>query len=457
MLDWATSSGEHDFRPSEMSIGGFLIWAVCSVWLFATPRGKAVIPFIVGCCYLTTGQGISIGGMYFPVFRLLLLLGVVRVLVKQERIEGGLLTKDKWVLALAAWVFVASFGHEFEDGSGPVYASGIALNITLSYFLIRIWTSDLENVKGVIAALAIVLVPVAISMALEVTTGKNLFSVFGGVSLNAAVRDGELRASGPFKHPILAGTVGATLLPLFIGLYSRARMRAIIGIVAAVAMVLTSNSSGPMMSAIVAIVAVGFWKYRVHTRKVQIGAVLFYIAYDMISVLPGYYIITKADLTGSSTGRHRADLIAASIRYLSEWWFVGTDYTRHWMLFGGSFSPNHTDITNYYLAFGVMSGLAGLFMLVWLIWLSFRQVGNFVRPDSGMANSDKFFVWCLGAGMLSHAATSISVSYFDQSVNFFWMNLALISSASALAMYGATESADADDQPQPAGTIPENS
>ena len=440
-----------------MSVGGFIILAACALGVLVASRKNALIPFIAGCCYLTNAQSINLGGSYLPAFRLLLIVGLIRVLVKGERIEGGLLAKDKWVFALAAWVILASFGHEFAPGSGPKYAIGIAFNITVAYVLFRVWALDLMSVKDAIGSLSFVLLPVALSMIVEVTTGKNLFSIFGGVNPDVAIRDGEFRASGPFKHPILAGTVGATLLPLFIGLCSHARIRAIIGIVAAVAIVVTSNSSGPMMSAVVAIAAVCFWKFRVHTRKVQIGAVLFYIAYDIISVLPGYYIITKADFTGSSTGRHRADLIAASIRYLSEWWFVGTDYTRHWMLFGVSFSPNHTDITNYYLAFGVMSGLAGLFMLVWLIWLSFRQVGNFVRPDSGMANSDKFFVWCLGAGMLSHAATSISVSYFDQSVNFFWMNLALISSASALAMYGATESADADDQPQPAGTIPENS
>jgi hypothetical protein len=438
-----------------MSIGGFLIWIVCSVWLMAAPRSKAVVPLLVGCCYLTLGQAISIGGMYFPAFRLLLLVGLIRVIVRKETIIGGFLAKDKWVFGLGAWVVVASLGHEFVAGSGPWYASGIAFNVIVSYTLFRICISDIDDVKGLLAALALILVPVALLMASELVTRRNAFGVFGGVSYDTMIRDGEPRASGPFRHPILAGTVGAVTFPLFIGLYRHTGIRAVIGIAAALTMVIASNSSGPIMSAIVAGGAVCFWKFRVHTRKLQLGAVIFYILYDRISNLPGYYIIARADMTGSSTGRHRADLIRAAIEHLPEWWFVGTDYTRHWLFFGVSYTDKHVDITNYYLAFGVMSGLAGMCMLIWILWLSFRQVGLCVGEESGIEKEDKFLIWCLGAGMLAHAATSISVSYFDQSVNFFWMNVALIGSAAA-AVLPVRKSAEepADDEEYEGGEIP---
>ena len=37
-------------------------------------------------------------------------------------------------------------------------------------------------------------------------------------------------------------------------------------------------------------------------------------------------------------------------------------------------------------------------------------------------------IWSVGAALLSHVATCISVSYFDQSYIFLFLNLALISS-----------------------------
>jgi hypothetical protein len=46
---------------------------------------------------------------------------------------------------------------------------------------------------------------------------------------------------------------------------------------------------------------------------------------------------------------------------------------------------------------------------------------------------DQFFVWSLGASLLAHAATAISIAYFDQSVVFIYLTLALTTSLSIVA------------------------
>jgi hypothetical protein len=56
-------------------------------------------------------------------------------------------------------------------------------------------------------------------MLTEMATGRNAFASFGGVHEIAQMRNGLLRCQGPFAHPILAGTFGATQLPLFIALW----------------------------------------------------------------------------------------------------------------------------------------------------------------------------------------------------------------------------------------------
>ena len=81
------------------------------------------------------------------------------------------------------------------------------------------------------------------------------------------------------------------------------------------------------------------------------------ILLDLVMKAPAYYIIARADIIGGSTGWHRAALIDSAIRHLNEWWLIGTDYTRNWMVTGVSWSADNTDITNHYLYLGVLGGL----------------------------------------------------------------------------------------------------
>ena len=69
--------------------------------------------------------------------------------------------------------------------------------------------------------LAVVLLPVALKMIHEQLTGHDLFALFGGVPDAVEVREGRLRAQGPFSHSILAGGVGAACVPFMIGIWRR--------------------------------------------------------------------------------------------------------------------------------------------------------------------------------------------------------------------------------------------
>jgi hypothetical protein len=93
-----------------------------------------------------------------------------------------------------------------------------------------------------------------------------------------------------------------------------------------------------------------------------------------------------------------------------------------------SFSPNHADITNYYLGFGVTAGFLAMALVIFMLIKAFKWVGIVYRAHFDQSRADSFMIWCLGAGLFAHATTSISVSYFDQSMVFFWMNIAVIGS-----------------------------
>jgi hypothetical protein len=143
---------------------------------------------------------------------------------------------------------------------------------------------------------------------------------------------------------------------------------------------------------------------------------------------PAYFLIEKIDLTGSSTGYHRAAIIDAAIKHFDEWWLTGTDYTRDWMPYGLSSMPNHIDITNHYLLCGVEGGIFLVLIFVFEIGIAFRYVGQSLRQTPEAKRSDHFLIWSIGAGLFAHAVTMISVAYFDQSVIFLYFYLAVIGS-----------------------------
>ncbi len=396
--------------------------------LFLLPRRWAPLPLLVGACYMTLGQGVQIGPFSFTVIRMLIAVGLVRLIIRGERRAGGMNSMDWLMLVWAGWALVSSVFHK-DPSEALVFRLGLAYNTCGIYFLLRIFCQSLDDVVRLCRVMVILLIPLAVEMLYEKLTVHNLFSALGGIAESPAIREGRIRAQGPFAHSILAGTIGAVSLPLIIGIWHQHRKTAIAGIVACLVMVVASASSGPIMSAIAAIGALWMWRYRYQMRLVRWLAVFGYLTLDLVMKAPAYFLIARIDLTGGSTGWHRARLIESAFQHLHEWWLAGTDYTRHWMPTGVSWSQDYTDITNHYLHMGVIGGLPLMLLFIAILVKGFSFVGQTLRNTVDLPPQSRFMVWALGASLFAHAATFISVSYFDQSFVFLYLTLAVIGSA----------------------------
>ena len=406
-----------------------LFTLVASIALLVLPRRWAAVPLLAGACYMTVAQRIEIGPFTLHIVRLLIAVGALRVIMRGEYLGRGLNGLDKIMLVLGVWTIFSSFFHKTtEEGNPLVFRLGLVYNLTGIYFLFRHFVHDFQDAVNLLKAIACVLALVALEMVQEHVTKHNYFSIFGGVPEMAWIRDGKLRAQGPFSHPILAGSVGAVCLPLMIGLYRLNTRASMLGTIACIGMVFASASSGPLMSLMVSIFALGLWRWRHFTSQMRIAVVIGYLILSLVMTDPAYYIVARIDLTGSSTGWHRARLIEMGIAHLNEWWLAGTDYTRHWMPTGVSWSPDHTDITNYYLKLGVIGGLPLMGLLIAAMVVGFRYIGPSLRLSKEEPWEEQILLWSFGAALLTHAATCTSVSYFDQSYVFLFLNLAVISS-----------------------------
>lgn len=382
---------------------------------------------------MTRGQKIDIGLLHFTCIRMLVAAGLVRVIARRERLAGGMNRLDAMILIWACLALVSSVFHQ-NPSDAFVFRLGLVYDACSIYFLIRIFCQSLNDMVGLWRILSILLVPLAVAMLFEKVTGHNLFSQLGGVREISLIREGKIRAQGPFGHPILAGTIGAVCLPFAIALWHQHRKNAVAGIAACIVIIFASASSGPIMSFLVAISALFMWHWRNRMRLVRWITVLVYITLDLVMIDPAYFIIARIDLTGGSTGWHRARLIQSAFEHLSEWWLWGTDYTRHWMPSGVSWSPDQADITNYYLYMGVIGGIPLMLFFIAILVKGFSFVGQVLRQFADLPIKSSFNVWTLGTSLFVLVSASISVAFFDQSSFFFYMTLAFIGSAWSVTM-----------------------
>lgn len=406
------------------SIATFFL-LVSSAVLLIVPRRWAPLPILATACYITLGQIVQIGPFHFTVLRILISVGIIRVLCRNEWHIGRLTKMDLLMLLWAACLLVAVIFHK-DSVSTLINHLGEAYNALGIFFLIRCFCRSDGDVRILIRITALLLIPVAIAMLNEQITHRNAFSALGGVPETPAFREGRLRAQGPFRHAILAGTVGAVVTPLMVGIWSAYPASAMLGIAASIVMVLTCSSSGPITSLAFGVLALCLWRWRYMTKKMCVAAIYVYVFMDIVMKSPPYYLIARVDLVGGSTGWHRARLIESSIEHINEWWFAGTDYTRHWMPTGVSWSPEHTDITNHYLKMGVVGGLPLMIIFILIIWFGFRYVGETLTALRDAPFEKTFLAWALGCSLFAHSATMMSVSYFDQSFLFLYVNLAMI-------------------------------
>ena len=350
---------------------------------------------------------------------------MVRAALRGEGLAGGLNRLDAWVLAWGVWLLASVLFHQ-EPSSQLITRLGNVLDAGGVYVLFRVFVPSRDDVVSMLRFLPFLLAPLAILMLVEKATAHNLFSVFGGVPETPVVRAGKVRAQGPFDVSILAGTIAAGCIPLVIALWRFDRLRMVIGLTAAVAMIYACTSSGPILTAVWAIAALGLWPLRRRLWIMRWGAVAAYLALVVAMKDPPYFLMARIDLTGSSTGWHRAEIIRAAINHFSEWWLTGTDRTVHWMPYGIPWSANHTDITNHYLQMGVLGGLPLMALFIATLVTAFSMVGGALRGSGATAARLRWLVWGLGVSLFSHAVTFFSVAYYDQSMVFLYMNLAMI-------------------------------
>lgn len=415
-----------NLNPSALVL---LLVLVCLTWLL--PRRHAFSPVLIMLGLMPMGQQIVISGLHFHLFRILLLSGISRVIIRGEAVQLKLTKID---IMFIGWVIVSIVFGTLSKPTMELFVNrlGDAYNALGCYFFVRCVIVDFEDVVASVRALAFISLPIAALMLVEKTTSHNLLSVFGGVLETPVIRNGHLRCQGAFRHPINAGIFGATQFPLFFALWwSRFsnRLLALTAMIASLIIVVSASSSGALIGLGGSIVGLALWKGRKFMPLIQWGIFLTIFGLAMVMEAPVWYLIAKLSNVVGGGGWHRAWLIDQAVAHFNEWWLFGTTYTAHWGPGGEVIAadPNMMDITNHYIMEGVKGGMLKLGLFIAIIISCFRGVGMRLRAEAS-GSFNEFFVWAIGVSFFAHCLSFISATYFDQIIIiWYWLQAAICS------------------------------
>ena len=207
------------------------------------------------------------------------------------------------------------------------------------------------------------------------------------------------------------------------------------------------------MTAAVGVASLILWRWRTRIRMIRAVAVAGIICLHLVMKAPVWYLLARIDLTGGSTGWHRAELITQALNHIGDWWIVGTDYTRNWLPTGSWWNPDHTDITNYFVNMGIIGGLPLLFCFIAIFAKAFQLAGRKMRILRVSSDPFEYQLWSVGAVLFAHCVTFLSISYFDQSYVLYCLPLGIVGALCGLESSNAVGKLGKVPRPKAAGIL----
>jgi hypothetical protein len=433
-------------EPNHLNFGGgvtetivnpFILLAVliAGVLMLTLRRQQAVRPFLVAALLISTDHVLLIGGLHFPMLRVLILFGAARIAwvkikTKRPLFAGGINLIDIAFLSFA--VFTALDGILlWRETAAVVFQMGNLYSALGAYLILRFFIRDQEDVQRAIRTLAFVTFVIALIMIDEQITGHNpYYALFGGAYSDkyssVLVRDDHFRATGVFAHPILAGTFGGIMMPLFIGLWWKSpkdRRVAAMGALSATVLPFAASSSTALFGFIGGLIGLCFWPLRRNMRVVRWAILTVLVTLHLVMKAPVWHLISRIDLSGGSSSYHRYELVNQCILHFRDWFWVGTKNYADW-------GWDMWDLSNQYIGTADTAGIIPFLSFVGIIVFGFKFLGKARKIAARVSRKQELFIWAFAASLFANVVAFFGIGYFDQTVVAWYAIIVMIAAVS---------------------------
>jgi hypothetical protein len=204
----------------------------------------------------------------------------------------------------------------------------------------------------------------------------------------------------------------------------------IVGIICSIIITVVATTSGALVVLYLEIAVLGCWFVRGFTRWVS-WAVLSVILIFGFGFGASAFLYLSRYFGG--TGIHRTELYTSAARHFFDWWLVGTKATVGWTTSHFGATVNYaSDITSGYIREATSGGILVMIFFMLMIVYCFNAIKKASANPRFSETSHKFLLWTLATSLLGHTFSLLSVSYFDQSIIWFYMLISMIAAISGM-------------------------
>lgn len=404
-------------------VGGVVVFLLAPVY--------GLVVYLAAMTWYPSYLTLSLGTVDFNVGRIVM-AALLASLYLQTDLPGKfrITFLDKAVLAYFGATVVAGAFTAPELTGFLVNRAGALFDEVLPYFAVRLIVRDRQQYLTVLKAILIVTGPLALLGLYQTVTGHNpagfflRYHAWRGTSQGYVPENrlGFFRANLTFDVSIMFGLLFATFGPACAGLLRNVGGSARAWWVALLLMgvgVFSSMSSGPLLTLMMAIAFMAFYRYRIY-RWTVIGLItLMCLAMEVASNRHFYNVIDRFTFN-AGTAWYRSRLVEVAI--------FENGMAGHWLTGFGFADPGWnryidmaetTDMVNHYLLVLCRFGLVGLIPFLVLIVATWRNL--FKRFWMFKRDGDRWLVWCLAASLFGLLVAFFTVSLFGPPTTFFFM------------------------------------
>lgn len=400
---------------------GLTVTLALGLLLVILPRRYAIAPMVLLACFVPSAQRLVVMGADFDLLRILVLFAWLRLTLRNE-FHGFVWNRlDAMVVA---WKISGTLIYTLAYGTQSAFINrcGWMFDGFGMYFFFRCTLREWKDFNFLIRTFVLVSISVAVAFCAERMTGRNIFSIFGGVPDVTVVREGKLRCQGAYSHAILAGCFWVGTMPWMVANFvGGGKWLSVFGIAAGLIVVINCASSTPILAFCFMLLGMLLYFARNQLRIIRWSFLLLLVGLHLIMTKPVWHLLARVNVVGGSTGWHRYRIMDATINNFSQWWLLGEKSPGSWGVW------EMRDITNQYILEALRGGLLSLICFVVMIGVAFGLLGKSLQ--SCRYDTSKYvLVWSIGTSLFVHVCIFFSVSYFGQIILMWYLTLAMIGS-----------------------------